>query len=147
MRLILLVVCVTSITWFAQRSISQVPEEVNIKVASDADNASAKAAPQEALVDDISFPKELLGDTATCGPTLWATLKGSADETLLHSKVITAVLSVPEPLQTVGRGLVTEEQRKAFWKLLRAKYPALKTAIVQKASAEEVRYYWAYDSL
>jgi TPR repeat protein len=143
MRLIFLVAFVSSIFSFAQQSTSQIPEEVKIKAASDADTASAKAGLEKALADDTSFPKELLGDTATCGPTLWAALKGSADETLLHSKVMTAMLSVPEPLQTVGRGLVTEEQRKAFWKLLRAKYPALKTAIVRKPSADEVRYYWA----
>src|SRR5512147_1773264 len=100
--------CIISV---AQTSTFEVPEGVKIKVASDADNASAKAALQGVLANDTSLPAELLSDTATCGPTLWAALKGSADETLLHSKVVTVMLSVPEPLQTVGRGLVTEEQR------------------------------------
>jgi hypothetical protein len=102
---LLLVVFVSSIISFAQTSPSQVPDGVKIKVASDADNTLAKAALEGALANDSSFPRELLGDTATCGPTLWAALKGSADETLLHSKVVTAMLSVPEPLQTVGRGI------------------------------------------
>jgi TPR repeat protein len=149
MRL-LLVIFLSSIVSFPQTSTSPVPEGVKIKVASDADNTAAKAALEGALANDTSFPRELLGDTATCGPTLWAALKGSADETLLHSKVMTAMLSIPEPQQTVARGLLTEEQRKTFWKLLRAKYPALKTATVRKVSANEIRYYWTtipFDSI
>jgi TPR repeat protein len=133
----------SSIILFAQTSASDVPDGVKSKVASEADNTLAQTALEGALANDTSFPMELLGGTVTCGPTLWAALKGSADETLLHSKIVTTRLSVPEPLQTFSRGLVTEEQRKDFWKVLRAKYPSLKTAIVRKPSADEVRYYWA----
>jgi TPR repeat protein len=140
---LLLVIFLSSIISLAQTSTSHAPPGVKIKAASDADNTLAKTALERALVNGTSFPSELLGDTVTCGPTLWAALKGSADETLLHSKVVTALLSVPEPLQAVTRGLVTEEQRKAFWKLLLAKYPDLKTAIIRKASPDEIRYYWA----
>jgi TPR repeat protein len=125
----------------AQVPSPDLPEGVKIKVASDADNALAKTVLQEALVSETSFPKELLGGIATCGPTLWAALKGSADSTLLQSKVVVTTLSLPEPLLTVSRGLVTDEQREAFWKLLRARYPALKSATVRKASADEIRYY------
>jgi len=149
MRLFL-VVFLCSVISFAQTSTSQIPEQAKIKVASNEDNVLANAALNDALVSDTSFPKDLLSGTVTCGPTLWAALKGSADETLLHSKVVTLMLSIPEPLQTVGRGLVTEQQREAFWKLLRTKYPALKTAMVRKANVNEIRYYWAtipFDSI
>jgi TPR repeat protein len=127
----------------AQVPSPDIPEGVKIKVASDADNALAKTVLQEALVSETSYPKALLGGAATCGPTLWAALKGSADSTLLQSKVVTTTLSLPEPLLTVSRVLVTDEQREAFWKLLRARYPALKSATVRKPSADEIRYYWA----
>ncbi len=128
---------------YAQQPTSKIPAGVDVKAAPEADNTSAKTALDKALTDDTLFPKELLGDTTTCGPTLWAALKSSADEALLHSKVVTELLSVPEPLQTVGRGLVTEEQRRAFWKLLRLKYPALRNARIRRADADEIRYYWA----
>jgi TPR repeat protein len=127
----------------AQPSPAQNSTEIKVKAASDADNTLARAALQSALASDSSIPKELLSGAATCGPTLWASLKGSADETLLHSKVVTAMLSIPEPLQTVGRGLTSDAQRESFWKLLRAKYPALKNGAVRKASADEIRYYWS----
>src|SRR3979411_916294 len=92
MRL-LLVLFLSSIMSFAQTSSPQVPEGVKIKVASDADNISAKVALEGALANETSFPNQLLSDTVTCGPSLWAALKGAADETLLHSKIVTAMLS------------------------------------------------------
>lgn len=140
--LVLIAALVGSTLLYAQQPTSQIPAGVGVKAASEADNTSAKAALDKALADDTLFPNELLGDTTTCGPTLWAALKGSADEALLHSKVVTELLSIPEPLQTVGRGLVTEEQRRAFWKLLRLKYPALRNARTRRANADEIRYYW-----
>lgn len=127
---------------FAQQPASQIPEGVKIKAASEADTASAKARLEKALAGD-AFPQDMLTGAVTCGPTLWANLRGSADQKLRQSKVITAMMSVPEPFQTVARGMITQEQYEAFWKLLRAKYPALKGAKVRKANAEEMRYFWA----
>ncbi len=142
MRFILLVL-VGGVILSTGMSFSQAPEGVKVKSASVADNSLAKVALEKALASETLFPDEMLGDTVTCGPTLWAALKGSAGETLLRSKIVTEFLSIPEPVQTVGRGLVSEEQRRAFWKLLRAKYPALRSATVRKASADEIRYFWA----
>ena len=140
--LVLLSVLVGACSSFAQQPRAQVPEGVRVKPASEADNATAKSQLQKSLGEDLALPNAFLSDTATVGPTLWAAVKSSADETLLHSKVSTAMLSTPAPIQVVLRSLLTEEQRRSFWSLLRTKYPALKSATVRKANADEIRYYW-----
>ena len=142
MRVVLVVMLfLSSVSSFGQQS--QIPEGVKIKAATPSANASAKAALEQALKNGAAFPAPILGDTVTCGPTLWAALKMSADETLLKSKVVTAVLPSPVSLTVPARGLLTVDQRKSFWLQLLAKYPALKSAMVRKPTTDEIRYFWA----
>ncbi len=140
--LILVSAFLFTVSSFAQQPSSQVPDGVKIKPAPDADIAASKEVLERALANE-AFPKDALSGIATCGPTLWAKLKKSADQKLLQSKVVTMMMSSPEPFQTVARGLITEEQRQSFWVQLRAKYPALKNAKIRKANADELRYFWA----
>jgi len=118
----------------------QVPAGVNYKPASDAVNAAAKANLEKALAGAPDFPRDLLKDIFTCGPTLWKALKPTADKRLLESKEIVIFV---EHSKVEGRGMITPEQRMSFWNALLKAYPALKTGKVRKASEKEIRYYWA----
>jgi TPR repeat protein len=142
MRAVLIFLVSLSILCSAQQSPSEIPAGVKIKAATNAENALAKTTLEKSLSGDADSKKVLLGDISTCGPTLWAALKNSADETLLHSKIVTGIL--PDLSLTVPeRGLVTDEQRRSFWKLLLETYPSLKGAKIRKPTADEIRYYWA----
>ncbi|MGA2435028.1 MAG: tetratricopeptide repeat protein, partial [Bryobacteraceae bacterium] len=132
-----------SIAAFAQATATeaaQIPAGVNYKAAPDAVNASAKKALALALSPGSEVSKDFFDTSVICGPTLWRALKPSADKVLLESKL---VVGVANSVQTELRGLITDEQRQSFWLALLKKYPALKTANIRKANAEEIRYYWA----
>lgn len=120
----------------------QAPGDVTYKAAPDELNETARAGLQKALTSD-EFPGDLLKQTFTCGPMLWKALKPSADRILLESKEIVGFVQTPEPTQVDLLAMNTLEQRRSFWKTLVKKYPALKTAKVRKASANEISYYWA----
>lgn len=145
MKLIRMVVlCLaTSCAAFAQSTNPEIPAGVNYKLASDEVNAAAKALLEKALEGDKAASKRLLAETVTCGPTIWHAIKPAADAKLLGSKELTLVLSTPKPLPFEGRGLITDEQRDAFWTTLLKQYPGLKAAKVRKAQAREISYFWS----
>lgn len=118
---------------------SQIPNGVHYKPASDALNASALALLNRSLLPGNEPPKGLFDSAVTCGPSLWKALQPSADKALLDSKLVVVVLN---SVQTEGRGLITDEQRQSFWKLLLAKYPGLQGATIRKSNTEEINYYW-----
>ena len=120
-----------------------IPAGVKYKAAGDDVNTAAKTSLEKALAGDKSILKNFLSDTATCGPMLWQTLKPGAAPVLLHAKPVTMVVTTPVAVTTEGRALVSDEERQSFWALLTGKFPALSSARVRKAKANEISYYWA----
>src|SRR5215204_6022768 len=108
----------------------EIPNGVNYKRASESVNALAKTNLENALVSSDSLPPDLFGEVVVVGPLLWKALKPSADQ------VLVAVLAE-------GKRIITDDERKAFWKLLRITYSKLKDGTVRKGNAEEISYYWA----
>ena len=119
---------------------NQIPDGVHYKPASDALNASALALIKQSLLPGNDPPKGFFDSAVTCGPSLWKMLQPSSDKVLLDSKLVVVVVN---SVQTEGRGLITDEQRQSFWKLLLTKYPAIQAAAIRKSNAEEIKYYWA----
>ena len=117
-----------------------IPDGVHYKPASDALNASALALLKQSLIPGNEPPKSFFDSAVTCGPSLWIVLQPSSDKVLLDSKLSIIVVN---SVQTEGRGLITDEQRQSFWKLLLTKYPGLQGATIRRANAEEIKYYWA----
>ena len=147
---LLLVIAISALSAFAQPTSAQLPPGVKVTRATESANRAAKSALEKAFANSDTFPVELLADTATCGPTLWSTLRSSADQVLHRSKVVTVIVPAPIPLAVPARGLIDVEQRKDFWKLLIEKYPALKSAKVRIPTPSEYAYYWsliAFDSI
>ncbi|HXN45905.1 MAG TPA: hypothetical protein VN893_04645 [Bryobacteraceae bacterium] len=121
----------------------EIPAGIRYEKASDADNAAAISALNEALRDTAIVPTRLLNSPVTCGPMLWQDLRPSAEVALLRSKVVDFVLETPDVIHVEGRAMTTNDQREAFWAALVTKYRTLKGSKVRKANAEEIRYYWA----
>lgn len=143
MRLIYIVLlCLVASAAFSQEQ-AQVPPDVNYKTAPEAVNNSARDALQKTFAGDKAASKQVLSDSLTCGPTLWQSLKDTADKKLVDAKKVIAVIGVPEPKAIEGRTFVTDDERQTFWRELFKKYPALSTARIRKAKAWEISYYWA----
>jgi hypothetical protein len=115
---------------------------VNYKPASEPVNAAARSALERALAAD-STPQDFFGDVTVCGPMLWKALKPAADRVMLDSKPVIANIQNPEPIIAEGKRILTAEERQSFWRLLMVKYPALKTAKIRKAHADEISFFWA----
>lgn len=122
-----------------------IPPGVTYKPAPDSVNVVAKMKLEGALANGAPFPAELFGENLIwCGPTLWKSLKPSADKTLLQAQLLTGRLPVPGgTIVTEGRGMRNEEEKRSFWKALMERYPSLKTSKVRKATTREISYFWA----
>jgi hypothetical protein len=124
----------------AVSSITEVPADIHYKRASDSTNAAAEKLLTPALSPNQAVPAAFFDTTLTCGPTLWNAMKPNASKVVLDSTVIVALIN---SIQVEARGLITNEQRQAFWKSLLNKYPSLQSAKVRRATLNEIRYYWA----
>ena len=120
----------------------EIPPDVNYKRATDEINAAAKSTLESALASQ-TMPNDFLGGVFVCGPMLWKALKPSADQTLLESKPVVAIIQNPEVIHAQAKRLLKPEEKQSFWKLLREKYPALSRGEVRKAHADEISFYWA----
>ena len=120
----------------------EIPNGVRYKKASDAINNAAKANLETALGSD-SLPINFFGDVTVVGPMLWKTLKPSADQLLLKTMPVTLIVPGPPSFSAEGKRIRTDDERKAFWTLLRNRYPNLKDGKVRKGNAQEISYYWA----
>lgn len=114
---------------------------MNYQKAAPEVNAKAQAALQQALTSPGNATA-FLGGVISCGPILWNDLKDHQEQLKKDSTPVTMILSIPEPLQTEGRGLRTQEQREAFWNLVLTKFPALRSGVVRPARANEIQYFW-----
>jgi len=121
----------------------EIPKGVNYKRAPEAVNARAKANLEVALVGSDALPPDLFGEVVVVGPLLWKALKPSADQALLAAKPVVVMVQVPTAVVAEGKRILTDDERKAFWKLLRTTYGKLKEGKVRKGNAEEISYYWA----
>jgi len=119
----------------------EIPNGVRYKKASDAVNNAAKANLETALASD-SLPTNFFGEVTVVGPMLWKSLKPSADQLLLKTMPVTLIVPGPQSFSADGKRIRTDEERKAFWTLLRSKYPNLKDGKVRKGNAQEISYYW-----
>jgi hypothetical protein len=131
-----------AVTGKAQQDI---PPGVKYKPAPDPVNAAAKLKLEGALANGAAFPGELFGENLIwCGPTLWKSLKPSADKTLLEAQKLLDNIPLSDGVISVeGRGMRNEQEQRSFWKALMAKYPSLQTGRVRKATPREIRYFWA----
>ena len=127
---------------FLSAAFAQIPAGVNYKPASETINASARASLEAALQGGADFPKDLFGGPVACGPLLWNALEPTADKILRDAHPVIMLLSIPEPLQTQGRGFNGQKEQELFWSALLAHYPALKSAKARKATADEIKYFW-----
>ena len=121
----------------------EIPKGVNYKRASESVNALAKANLEHALVSLDSFPPDFFGDVVVVGPLLWKSLKSSADKVLLDAKPVVIMVQIPAAVASEGKRILTDDERKAFWRLLQLKYSKLKEGSVRKGNADEISYYWA----
>jgi len=119
-----------------------IPAGVRYKKASEDINNRSKSALESALADS-NFPSKFFGDVMMVGPTLWKAIKPDSDRTLINSKPVVMIIAGKRSFSTEGKGVVADNERKAFWKVLRAKYTDLGSAKVRKARAEEISYFWA----
>jgi len=132
---ILVLVCASA---FGQ----EIPNNVRYKKAPDAVNNAAKASLETALASD-SLPPNFFGDVTVVGPMLWKSLKPSADEILLRTMPVMLIVPGPNSFSAEGKRIRTEDERSAFWKLFRSKYPNFKDGKVRKGNSQEISYYWA----
>lgn len=136
--LLLLLLCIST-GGYAQ----DIPNGVRYKKASDAVNNLAKSGLETALEAPEKFPANLFGQTTVVGPMLWSVLKPGADKVLLDSKPVTLIIPGKPTFSAEGKGILTDEERQAFWKSITNKYRDLKSGRVRKAKAEEISYFWA----
>jgi hypothetical protein len=120
----------------------EIPKGVNYKTAPEAVNVAAKSMLENALASD-SLPREFFGEVTVCGPMLWKALKPSADKVMLNAKPLIANIQDTEPIVAEAKRILTDDERQSFWRLLWSKYPALKSAKIRKAHADEISFYWA----
>ena len=121
----------------------EIPKGVNYKKASEEVNALAKTNLEKALAGSDSLPPELFGEVVVVGPMLWKALKPSAEKALIDAKRVLVIVPGPVTVQGEGRKILTDDERKAFWKVFRARFSKLKDAKVRKANPEEISFYWA----
>src|SRR4030095_15296226 len=119
-----------------------IPAGVRYKKASDDINNRSKSALESALTDS-NFPSKFFASATVVGPTLWKALKPNSDQTLINSKPVIAIIPGKTSFAAEGKAMIADNERKAFWKLLRARYSDLRSAKVRKAKAEEISYFWA----
>ncbi len=123
----------------------QIPAGVRYKKASDEINRKAKSMLESALMakaDAVNL-ESISDDAIACGPLLWDALKDQAGKELREAKLLLVVIGAAKPLTKEGRGIVTSEQKRAFWKLFAEKIKANNSFSVRKAEAPEIQYYWA----
>ncbi|HVT14374.1 MAG TPA: hypothetical protein VHE55_19075 [Fimbriimonadaceae bacterium] len=131
---------------FAVASAQQIPPGVRYHRAPDAVNKQAhdvlaKILSGEAKAEDLAAASDKI---IVCGPTLWTAIKGSATGEMAGATDVTFVVPGPGGNEILkGRGFKTEPQRKAFWKILLARYKQNKSLTIRKANADELSYYWA----
>lgn len=128
---------------FGSAHSQEVPKGVNYKRASDEVNALAKTNLEKALAGSDSLPADLFGEVVVVGPMLWKALKPSAEKVLLDAKPAVVMVQVPVVVVAEARRILTDDERKTFWKALRARYRKLTDAKIRKGNAEEIAYYWA----
>ena len=116
----------------------EIPKGVNYKRAPESVNALAKGNLEQALVSSESAPPDFFGEVVIVGPLLWKSLKPSADKVLLDAKPVVIMVQVPGAITSEGKRILTDEERKAFWKLLHLTYSKLKDGTVRKGNAEEL---------
>jgi hypothetical protein len=132
---VILLVCTVA---FAQ----EIPNGVRYKKATDAVNNVAKANLENALTSE-TLPSNFFGDVTVIGPMLWKSLKPSADQILLRTMPVTLIVPGANSFSAEGKRIRTDDERSAFWKLFRSKYPNFKEGKVRKGNAQEISYYWA----
>jgi hypothetical protein len=123
----------------------QIPAGVRYKKASDEINQKAKSILESALMakaDAVNL-ESISDGIIVCGPLLWDALKDQAGKELREAKLMMVVIGSAKPLTKEGRGIVTMEQKRAFWKLFVEKVKANNSFMVRKAEAPEIQYYWA----
>jgi hypothetical protein len=121
----------------------EIPAGVRYKRASEAVNAEAKAALEEALTQPGKPPARFAKFTTVVGPMLWKELDPAADSILREAKGIMVFIQTPKPILAEGGRMLSDESREAFWKAVWELYPELKSATVRKAKAKELSYYWS----
>ncbi len=121
----------------------EIPKGVNYKRAPESVNALAKSNLELALASSDALPSDLFGEVVVVGPLLWKAIKPSANQVLLDAKPVIIMVQVPAAVAAEGKRILTDDERKAFWKLFRTTYSKLKEGKVRKGSAEEISYYWA----
>jgi len=124
---------------FAGINAQEIPDGVRYKKATDAVNSETKTNLENALASE-SFPTDLFGDVMLLGPEVWKSLQHTSENLLLDTKPVLLVVS---GVSAEGKTLRTDDERKAFWKLFRSKYPNLRDGKVRKGKADEIAYYWA----
>lgn len=120
----------------------EIPAGVRYHKASDEINNVSKTNLEAALAAE-TVPTDLFGEVTVIGPMLWKSLKPSADQVMLGALPVVLMVPGPAPFTAEGKRVISDDHRKAFWKLFRTKYAGLKEGKVRKAKAEEISYYWA----
>lgn len=121
----------------------EIPKGVNYKRASDEVNALAKTNLEKALASSDSVPPGLFAEVVVVGPMLWKALKPSAEKILVDAKGMVVMIPGQVNVAAEARSILTDDERKAFWKVFRARYSKLKDGKIRKGNAEEIAYYWA----
>ena len=120
----------------------EIPTGVTYKRASESVNAEAKASLELALRSSDLPPPDFFGDVVVVGPLLWKALKPAADQVLLDAKPVIVMVQTPAVVAE-GKRILTDNERKSFWRLFQVTYAKLKDGKVRKGNAEEISYYWA----
>jgi len=121
----------------------EIPKGVNYKRAPETVNALAKTNLEVALKGSDPLPSDLYGEVVVVGPSLWKVIKASADQVLLDAKPVVLMIQNPVGVAAEGKRILTDDERKAFWKVLLTRYSKLKEGKIRKGNAEEISYYWA----
>ena len=98
---------------------------------------------EAALAGSDSVPSELFGEVVVVGPLLWKAIKPSGEQVLLDAKPVVLMIQHPVAVAAEGKRILTDAERKAFWKALLARNIKLKEGKIRKGNAEEISYYWA----
>jgi len=125
----------------AAQSAPNAPQGVHIKPASEADIKEARAKLQDALTSG-QLPNDWLNKATSIGPTLWKTLKPLTESRIKGNSTNIVFISAKPPIQADGIGAITPEHHRIIWEAMMKTWPALKTATIRPASAQEILYYW-----
>lgn len=120
-----------------------VPAGVTYKRASQAVNEQVQSWLMQMLQDSKKVPPWFSGNLITVGPMLWKEIDTAADKRFGDTGRFMMMVQTSKPFVVPGGVLRTEPAREAFWEVLWKSHPELKSAIIRKAKARELSYYWA----